>query len=1069
MSLDNFTKEISQLIESQFPAIYREDGETLVAFIQAYYEFLESSNKYSYNIGRQMFDIDDIDSTLEEFISHFKETYLADFPYKLETDKRFAVKHIADFYKTKGSERSLQLLMKLIFNQDVTVYKPSNDVLKPSDSLWYKPRYLEVTKTDRNKTYLDQQIIGARSGAKAFVESVVQKRVKGKVFDVLYISSLQGDFITGENIVTSDGIIEGSPRMVGSMSEITLDLGGRNNAVGDIFNVVTEDGLQGRAKVASVRAATGRVDFSIANSGWGYTTGSDTNVYISKALLFVNNSIDDSYTSNTLYYTYETVYQPVETIKVVSGANILSANLGSYLLGMANSTTQVANSVIVAIANTDSSGAVTATATSNGIITVITSSGTFADQRVLTMNTTPNFSTGEVLSEHSKYDLTYTNLTGTFQVGELVEQYTRESVANTTTNYAVGTVTLIAGSTLTLEPAWGTFDTSATAALIVGKTSGAYALPTTVVTTTAGAKGIITNISGSNVTVTTTYGAWDINNAVRGDKTRVIRIITNNTAGGASTVYLNGSSAANAIIAQANATPTTGMVIGQNTTAIGLYGNTAAFYFSNAYPTYVYTRRSDLISPPRYANNDIIEVNKQILRIAGGIGANFEVGTLEDIESNVTLYTDIISANNVSGAKFVDMKIDGRGSGFGYVTSMTINSGGTGYANLQTVSFTGGGYGNGDPLIKASGTITTNASGVITLITINTNGEGYYDYPTVVLPATGGTVANVTTNMTFGFGFPKSPASGASALIGDALNTTVANIGSIALLSQINPGTAYTADPFVRVRNKYVASYLRRDYLLNVTGVTGGSFTVGEDLVQVIGGTKTYKGTVKAVNIFGGTGTIFVSRKALNVSIDTAYPIKGSSTNVQATITGIISDDNSRFIGDNSDITATAISADGIATSLEVVSSGFGYINDGPVTLEYIPTSNKPSNPFIITGFSQTLKQGQGLGYWKTTTSHLNSEKKLHDNKYYQEYSYDIQSGISLDKYEKILKKAFHVAGTRMFGSVIKTSVIDSQVWMASSSITKNKVANTYFVTHSGNNLVTKSGSYLVIRKENQV
>jgi hypothetical protein len=45
MSLDNFTKQISQLIESQFPAIYREDGETLVAFIQAYYEFLESSDK----------------------------------------------------------------------------------------------------------------------------------------------------------------------------------------------------------------------------------------------------------------------------------------------------------------------------------------------------------------------------------------------------------------------------------------------------------------------------------------------------------------------------------------------------------------------------------------------------------------------------------------------------------------------------------------------------------------------------------------------------------------------------------------------------------------------------------------------------------------------------------------------------------------------------------------------------------------------------------------------------------------------------------------------------------------
>ena len=1037
MSLENFTKEISQLIESQFPAVYREDGETLVAFVQAYYEFLESSNKYSYNIGRQMFDIDDIDTTLDEFISHFKETYLADFPYALTTDKRFAIKNIGDFYKAKGSERSLQLLMKLVFNEQVTIYNPSYDVLRASDSQWVKPKYIEVTKTDRNKTFLNKQITGVQSGAKAFVESVVRKRVKGKVFDVLYLSSLQGDFETGEN-VTDDGVVEGSPKIVGSLSEITIDLGGRENAIGDVFAVHTTEGLQGRAKVSGIRAATGRVDFSIANSGWGFTTDANTNVYISKALLFVNNSVNDSATANTLYYNYETVYQPVETVKVISGANVLSANLGSYLLGMANTTSQVANGTIVAIANTDSNGAITTAATSNGIITVITTSGTFADQRVLTMNTTPNFSTGEILSEQNRYELGYTNLVGSgFQVGEIVEQYTREAVSNTTTNYAFGTVLVSGSGTMTLEPAWGTFDTSASAALVVGKTSATSALPTSFVITTAGAKGTITNITGNDVTVTTQYGTWDISNKVRGDKTRVIRTVANNVAGGATTVYLNGSSTSNAVLTVANATPVSGMVVGQNTTAIGIYGNTSPFYFSNAYPTYVSTKRSELISPPRYANNDIIEINNQILRIAGGFGANFEIGAIEDIESNVTLYTDVIGANNVSGARFVDMRIDGIGSGYGYVTSMTINSGGTGYANLQTVSFVGGGYANGDPLIAASGTVTTDASGVITLITIDTNGEGYYDYPTVVLPSNGGgTVANVSTNMTFGYGFPKTPTASVSNLIGDALNTTVANLGGISILSKINPGNAYTADPFVSVRNRLVSSYQRRDFILNVTNITGGSFSVGEDIVQVIGLTTTFKGTVKAVNISGGAGSIYISRKLLGTSFNLAYPVKGSVTNAQATISSIVDDNDSRYIGDNANVSAIAISANGIATSLEIVSSGFGYINDGPVTLEYVPTTNKPSNPYVITGFSKTLKQGQGLGYWKTTTSHLNSEKKIHDNKYYQEYSYDIQSGISLDKYEKILKKTFHVAGTRMFGSVIKTSIIDSQASVSASSIT---------------------------------
>ena len=42
--MTDITKTISHIIESQFPAYYREQGAELVAFIKAYYEFLESSN-----------------------------------------------------------------------------------------------------------------------------------------------------------------------------------------------------------------------------------------------------------------------------------------------------------------------------------------------------------------------------------------------------------------------------------------------------------------------------------------------------------------------------------------------------------------------------------------------------------------------------------------------------------------------------------------------------------------------------------------------------------------------------------------------------------------------------------------------------------------------------------------------------------------------------------------------------------------------------------------------------------------------------------------------------------------
>ena len=43
MALYDIENWISPLIEEQFPAIYRTDGPLMVAFVKAYYEFLEQS------------------------------------------------------------------------------------------------------------------------------------------------------------------------------------------------------------------------------------------------------------------------------------------------------------------------------------------------------------------------------------------------------------------------------------------------------------------------------------------------------------------------------------------------------------------------------------------------------------------------------------------------------------------------------------------------------------------------------------------------------------------------------------------------------------------------------------------------------------------------------------------------------------------------------------------------------------------------------------------------------------------------------------------------------------------
>ena len=83
---------------------------------------------------------------------------------------------------------------------------------------------------------------------------------------------------------------------------------------------------------------------------------------------------------------------------------------------------------------------------------------------------------------------------------------------------------------------------------------------------------------------------------------------------------------------------------------------------------------------------------------------------------------------------------------------------------------------------------------------------------------------------------------------------------------------------------------------------------------------------------------------------------------------------------------------------------------------------------------------GLGPGYWASKDSFLNT-KYLHDNDFYQEFSYVVESGLSLNKYRDILLKATHLAGTKLFGRVFKESLVNNAVTVANSTVLTGNVA----------------------------
>ena len=115
--------------------------------------------KYS----RDFYDDIDIDSTSEEFLVYFKEKYLKGIQFDTDVDIRQIVKHSLDIYRSKGTERGLDLLFKIIYGKGVKLYYPGDDLFRTSDGQWHKPRYLEVGIKPTNINLIGKQIYGYNS------------------------------------------------------------------------------------------------------------------------------------------------------------------------------------------------------------------------------------------------------------------------------------------------------------------------------------------------------------------------------------------------------------------------------------------------------------------------------------------------------------------------------------------------------------------------------------------------------------------------------------------------------------------------------------------------------------------------------------------------------------------------------------------------------------------------------------------------------------------------------------------------------------------------------------------
>jgi len=378
---------ISNLVKNQFPSFYKDEGPTLIAFIQAYYEWMESGTQFSdgqtlYH-DRRILEYSDIDETVEDFIVHFKNTYLAGIQFDTVTDKRLVVKKILDLYRTKGSPRSIALLFRLVYGEDITLYYPGKDIFKSSDNSWVVPTYLEISDNPLNPSYLGKTVVGVSTGATAFVDRIVKRQIKSKYVDILFISNIKNEFETGEKLrLQSNTDISAVPIIIGSTTDLNVVDGGANFSIGEIVELISENGVSGKAVVTEVSAVTGVVNFKLLDGGFGYNLSS--NVFISDKVITVSNV---QVTSNSVIYS---PWNVLEQVTFVS-SNGSIANVTANVIGMgANSTFHVSNVVGTFLVNET----VQVGNASASFVTIIPSQTDISKATISTSNRVNAFHTG---------------------------------------------------------------------------------------------------------------------------------------------------------------------------------------------------------------------------------------------------------------------------------------------------------------------------------------------------------------------------------------------------------------------------------------------------------------------------------------------------------------------------------------------------------------------------------------------------------------------------------------------------------------------------------------------------
>jgi hypothetical protein len=285
--------QLSSVVSTQIPEFVREDYPTFVAFVEAYYEYLQAQ-------GVDLSSARDLDLTLDKFLLEFKKELAHNLP-NIIADERFALARIKDQYLSKGSEASYKLLFKLLFGKNVELKYPSSQMLRASDGRWNQeisvfaqvdfgdPTTIVGKLVDiQTATRLIRVLVDRKENLIGEVDRIVA--LGGNVYEFFLDKKFYGVLKPTDRIKYKD---EFQATILPATQTPRISQAGKNFRIGQVFEIKSGTGTGALLKVTAVDANNGIKYAEFIKFGIGY----NANFAVS---ILASNTVNSAQTTTAL-------------------------------------------------------------------------------------------------------------------------------------------------------------------------------------------------------------------------------------------------------------------------------------------------------------------------------------------------------------------------------------------------------------------------------------------------------------------------------------------------------------------------------------------------------------------------------------------------------------------------------------------------------------------------------------------------------------------------------------------------------------------------------------------------